>query len=290
MKPARFEYVRPQTLDEALSALASHADAKPLAGGQSLVPLLNLRMTRPAMLVDLNRIRELTGIRREGDHLVIGAMTRHRDLERSSLAVEACPLLAETARHIGHVAIRNRGTVGGSVAHADPAAEWPVALLALGAELVVAGPGRRRTVAARDFFVSYFTTVLAPDELLVEIRVPCHGRQGAGWAFAEVARRSGDFALVCCAATLQLDRDGRCAAASLALGGVGATPVLARSTASLLGRRLSGSEIAAVARAVAGEMEPETDLHASAAHRRGLAEHLAAETLSAALRRAGGED
>jgi carbon-monoxide dehydrogenase medium subunit len=210
VKPPPFAYHRPGSLDEALALLAEDADAKPLAGGQSLVPMLNFRLARPSALVDLNGIEELSGLRVEDGALVVGAMTRQWDLEHGA---ETHPLLREALSFVGHTATRCRGTVGGSLVHADPTAELPVCAVALGAELVVAGPGGRRVVPAEQFFLSVFMTALEPGELLVEVRFPI---PDGGWAFEEHAHRHGDFAVVCVA--LAGDR--------IALGGVGATPVL----------------------------------------------------------------
>jgi aerobic carbon-monoxide dehydrogenase medium subunit len=210
VKPAPFAYHRPSSLAEALALLAESPDAKPLAGGQSLVPMLNFRLGRPAALVDLNRIEELVGIRVEDGTLVVGAMTRQWDLEHSA---DTHPLLREALGFVGHTATRCRGTVGGSLVHADPTAELPVCALALGAELVVDGPAGRRVVSAEEFFVSVFMTALEPGELLVEARFP---RADGGSAFEEHAHRHGDFAVVCVAV----------AGDRVALGGVGATPVL----------------------------------------------------------------
>jgi aerobic carbon-monoxide dehydrogenase medium subunit len=210
VKPAPFEYHRPTALDEALALLAELPEAKPLAGGQSLVPMLNFRIARPSALVDLGGVGELAGIRLEDGAFVVGAMTRQWDLERSD---EAHPLLREALAYVGHTATRCRGTVGGSLVHADPTAELPVCALALGAEFVVAGRDERRTIRAEDFFVSVFTTALEPGELLVEVRFPppitC-------WAFEEHAHRHGDFAVVCVAV----------AGERVALGGLGPTPIL----------------------------------------------------------------
>jgi carbon-monoxide dehydrogenase medium subunit len=210
VKPAPFEYHRPDSVEEALALLAADPDAKPLAGGQSLLPMLNFRLARPSALVDLNRIEELAGIRVEHGTLVVGAMTRQWDLER---AANAYSLLREALGFVGHTATRCRGTVGGSLVHADPTAELPVCAVALGAELVVAGPTGRRIVPAEDFFVSVFTTALEPGELLVEVRFP---EPDGGSAFEEHAHRHGDFAVVCVAVVGE----------RIALGGVGATPVL----------------------------------------------------------------
>jgi carbon-monoxide dehydrogenase medium subunit len=206
VKPAPFEYFRPTALDEALALLAEHEDAKPLAGGQSLVPMLNFRLARPAGLVDLAAIDELAGIRIEDDALVVGAMTTQWDLEHSPAAF---PLLCEALAHVGHTATRCRGTVGGSLVHADPTAELPVCALALGAEFVTS----RRVIPADEFFVSVFTTALEPGELLVEVRFPEPAGPGR---FLEHAHRHGDFAVVCVAR----------AGDRVALGGVGPTPVL----------------------------------------------------------------
>jgi aerobic carbon-monoxide dehydrogenase medium subunit len=206
VKPAPFEYHRPGSLGEALALLAENEDAKPLAGGQSLVPILNFRLARPAALVDLGAIEELAGIRVEDGALVVGAMTRQWDLEH---APEAFPLLREALAFVGHTATRCRGTVGGSLVHADPTAELPVCALALGAEMVT----NRRTIPAEEFFVSVFTTALEPGELLVEVRFP---RPDGPTVFAEHAQRHGDFAVVCVARVG--DR--------VAVGGVAATPVL----------------------------------------------------------------
>jgi carbon-monoxide dehydrogenase medium subunit len=206
VKPAPFAYHRPSTIEEALVLLADNEDAKPLAGGQSLVPMLNFRLARPSVLVDLGGIDELAGIRVRNGALVVGAMTRQWDLEQSP---DAFPLLREALAFVGHTATRCRGTVGGSLVHADPTAELPVCALALGAELVT----DRRTIQAEEFFVSVFTTALEPGELLVEVRFPV---PSGPTAFAEHAHRHGDFAVVCVAV----------AGERIAIGGVGPTPVL----------------------------------------------------------------
>jgi aerobic carbon-monoxide dehydrogenase medium subunit len=206
VKPVPFEYSRPETLEEALALLAAHEDAKPLAGGQSLVPMLNFRLARPAVLVDLGEIDELAGVRVDDGALVVGAMTRQWDLEHSPAAP---PLLREALAYVGHTATRCRGTVGGSLAHADPTAELPVCALALGAELVTS----RRVIPAEEFFVSVFTTALEPDELLVEVRFPA---PAGPTAFLEHSHRHGDFAVVCVAR----------AGDRIAVGGVGPIPML----------------------------------------------------------------
>ena len=198
-----------------------------LAGGQSLVPLLNFRLVRPAYLVDLNEIAGLDGIRLDDGHLAIGAMTRQRAVETSGLVRQRCPLLAEAMPQIGHVQIRNRGTIGGSLAHADPAAELPAVVAALDGELVLRSARGQRMLKPEQFFVAYLTTAAEPDELLVEVRLPAMPPR-TGSAFLEVSRRHGDFALVGVAATVTLDADGVCTGGALALTGVGPTPVVAR--------------------------------------------------------------
>ncbi len=290
MKPASFRYFDPRSVEEALELLAQHGDdAKVLAGGQSLVPMMNLRLARPACLIDLNRIAALDYLREEDGALVVGAMTRQRSVETSELVRARNPLLAEAVGQIGHIPIRNRGTVGGSLAHADPAAEWPALALALDATLLVRSSQGERRVAARDFFVGPLTTCLEPAELLAEVRVP-HLAPGAGWAFVELSRRFGDFALVGVAVRLSLQA-GVCAGAAIALTGVGGGPVRAEKAEGLLrGERPSAALFEQAARAVAEEIEPDADLHASADYRRRLAQVLTRRALDEAQRRAKGDD
>jgi aerobic carbon-monoxide dehydrogenase medium subunit len=288
MKPAAFEYHDPRTAEEALALLAQYGDeAKALAGGQSLVPLMNFRLARPARLVDLNLIGELSYLRVERGTLRIGAMTRQRELERASLVAEGWPLLAEATRYIGHAQIRNRGTVGGSLAHADPAAELPAVMAALDAELVIQGRDGTRTVQSEEFFLSYLTTALAPDELLVETRVPALPPR-TGWAFVEVSRRHGDFALVGVAALLTLDTDGMIQAARLAFTGAAPTPVrAARAEALLVGERPAEPLFREAGLLASADLEPEDDLHASADYRREVGGVLARRALVQAAARAG---
>ena len=285
MKPPRFDYVLPRSLDEALSVLAEHGDqAKVLAGGQSLVPLLNFRLVRPAYLVDLNEVPGLDGIRLDGGRLAIGAMTRQRLAETSALVRERCPLMAEAMPQIGHVQIRNRGTVGGSLAHADPAGELPAVVAALDGELVLRSRRGERRLTPQQFFVAYLTTAVEPDELLVEARVPVAPPR-TGTAFMEVSRRHGDFALVGVAVTLTLDDAGVCKACSLAITGVGPTPVVPREAAgALVGVKPSPDAFENVARRVAGALTPDSDLHASSDYRK----HLAGVLTQRALARAAG--
>ena len=289
MKPPPFEYHDPSSVEEALALLREHGDeAKALAGGQSLVPLLNFRLARPRHLVDLNRIPSLDYIREDDGAVAVGAMTRQRAVERSPLVRERCPLLAEAMPLVGHFQIRNRGTVGGSLAHADPAAELPAVVTALGGALVARRAGGQRVLPAERFFVAYLTTALAPDELLVEARFPAPPPR-SGSAFLEVSRRHGDFALVGVAAVVTLDEGGVLTHAALALTGVGPTPVLAEAAAQLLvGDRPTPRAFEAAAREVSGGLRPDADLHASAEYRRHVAGVLARRALARAVERAGG--
>jgi carbon-monoxide dehydrogenase medium subunit len=291
MKPPAVDYAAPGTVGEALSLLAQHeGDAKILAGGQSLMPLLNMRLARPGLLVDLGRVPGLDYIREVDGGLAIGAMTTQRTVERSPLVASRNPLLHAAVRLIAHPQIRNRGTIGGSIAHADPAAECPAIALAMGAELRVAGPGeaaRERTIAAADFFVTYLTTALAPTELLREVRFPALP-DGTGWSFMEVARRHGDFALAGAVATLALDRSGRCADARLVLFGVGSTPLRARAVEDALrDEKPSPALFERAAEKVSLVVaEPLSDVHASAEYRQHLARVLARRSLAEAAGRA----
>ena len=289
MKPPRFDYVLPRGVEEALSVLAQHGEqAKVLAGGQSLVPLLNFRLVRPAYLVDLNDVAGLDGIRVADGWLCIGAMTRQRAVETSALVRERCPLLAEAMPQIGHTQIRNRGTIGGSLAHGDPAAELPAVVAALGGELVLQSARGRRVLTPEQFFVGYLTTAAAPDELLVEVRLPVTPPR-TGSAFLEVSRRHGDFALVGVAVTLTIDEAGVCTAGAIALTGVGPTPVVAREAArALVGARLAPAAFEEAGSRVAAGVEPDGDLHASSEYRKHLASVLTRRALARAAERAGG--
>jgi carbon-monoxide dehydrogenase medium subunit len=287
MKPPRFDYEAPSSLAEALALLRQHGDeAKVLAGGQSLVPLLNFRLVRPRVLVDLNELPGLAGIREADGTLVIGAMTRQREAETSALVRERCPLLAEAMPQIGHAQIRNRGTVGGSLAHADPAAELPAVVAALGGELVLRSGSGERTLPASQFFVTYLTTALEPGELLVELRLPLTP-PGSGSAFMEISRRHGDFALVGVAATVTLDGAGTCTRAAIALTGVGPTPVVAGDAAkALVGVRPTSEAIADAAMVAAAGLAPDRDLHASREYRTHVAGVLTRRALERAVERA----
>jgi CO/xanthine dehydrogenase FAD-binding subunit len=257
-------------------------DAKVLAGGQSLMPMLNFRLARPAALVDLNRIPSLAYVREEDGILAFGAMTRQRTIEFSPVVAQRLPLLREATRWVGHLPIRSRGTIGGSIAHADPSAEYPAVLTALDGEVVAQGPRGRRTLKPRELFESYLTTSLAPDELLVEVRLPSTPA-GAGWAFEEFARRHGDFAIVGIAAMIIRD-DARCVAARLAAAGVSPVPVRLRAAEEILERDgLDDAALEAAAARAAELVAPDADVHASAEYRRHLTRVLTARALRRAV-------
>jgi len=287
VKPPPFEYHSPSSLDEAIGLLARLGDeAKIIAGGQSLMPLLALRLARPAYLVDLNRVGGLSKIAAPNGGLVMGAMVRQRAAERSGLVRERCPLLADALPRIGHPAIRNRGTVGGSLAHADPAAELPAVALALETKLVARSARGERILSASEFFVGHFTTALEPDECLVEIRFPAWP-DGAGCAFEEASRRHGDFAMVGVAALLRIDSGGNVVDPRIVLTGVGGTAVRAVDAEALLRGARAGREAfeAAGERAVR-DLEPPSDLHASRAYRRHVARVLVRRALEQSAERA----
>jgi carbon-monoxide dehydrogenase medium subunit len=289
MKPPSFEYAAPTTVAEAVSLLQQHGDeAKILAGGQSLMPLLNMRFARPTALIDLRQVAGLDGIREEKGGLAIGAMTTKRAVERSQLVRSRQPLLHEATLWIAHPQIRNRGTVGGSMAHADPAAEYPAVALALDAEFRAAGPGGERSVPAEDFFVTYLTTALDENEVLVEVRVPAL-RERTGWSIQEVARRHGDFAMVGAAITVTLGGKGRCSDARIVLFGVGPTPLRARKAEQVVAGEALGESVLAEAGRIADEEidEPLSDVHASSEYRRALAQVLTRRGLAEAAGRAG---
>ena len=286
MKPASFDYIAADSLDMAIAALAAAgADAKIIAGGQSLVPMLNFRLLRPSILVDINRIPGLAFIVETDNDIRIGALTRHHQLEMSPVIARHLPVLSCAMTHVAHLAIRNRGTIGGSLAHGDPAAELPMMALLLDAELHIASASGKRTVAARDFFLDALTVDLAGGDIVTEIALPKLPPQ-TGWGFEEVARRHGDFALAAVAATLTVS-GGAIAQARIALTGVGATALRAAAAEALLvGHVLEPGLISHVIDAVRAAIEPETDLHASADYRRHLAGVLTGRALAAAWHRA----
>ncbi|WP_419948051.1 FAD binding domain-containing protein [Candidatus Palauibacter sp.] len=296
MKPPPFEYVAAADLDEALAALADTSlETRPLAGGQSLVPMLNFRLAVPERLVDLNRVEELARVEEKGDGgLRLGAMTRQRQLEHDPLIARRVPLLAEAAPFIAHPQIRSRGTVGGSVAHADPAAELPAVLLTLGARVHIArrsrdgesGARMERTLDLGDFFLGPFFSALEPDELLTAIDVPA-AAVGEGSAFDEVARRRGDYALVGVAARLRLGSGGICREAAISLVNGGSTPsLMVEAAEALVGAEPTPDAIAGAAAVCAETAEPAADMHGSEAYRRHLIRVLTGRVVSRAAERA----
>lgn len=286
MKPPAFEYLAASSVDEAVAVLAAHeGEAKIIAGGQSLVPMLNFRLLAPSVLVDINRIPELSGIEADGEDLRVGALTRHHALETSELVRERLPVLAEAMKHVAHLAIRNRGTIGGSLAHADPAAELPMMAVLLEARITVAGPDGSHEIDAADLFEAALSTTLGEDQMVTAVRFPALPA-GHGWGFEEVAQRAGDFALAA-AAAIVTRRGESCGEVRLALMGVGETPLRITDAEKLLsGRALDAAALDDVAAAVAGAIEPMSDLHASADYRRHLARVLSKRVLTQAWERA----
>jgi len=290
MKPAPFEYQAPSSLDAALDLLSDRGgDAKVLAGGQSLIPVMNFRLAEPALLVDINKLAELDFIRRSADGgLEVGALTRQRRVERDPLVAEAAPLLHETIPFIAHPQIRNRGTFGGSLAHADPAAELPAIAVALRARFRLRKAGGDRWVNAADFFGGLFTTSLEPDEILVEVAIPPMPAH-TGWSFLEIARRHGDYAQIGVAALVTLDDAGLCREARLVYLSAGDVPIEAREAAGLLaGQEISPEAITAAAEKAAQEIRPFSDLHATADFKRHLARVITGRALRKAVERVNG--
>lgn len=289
MKPPPFEYYNPTTVDEALSLLAEHGyDAKPLAGGQSLIPIMNFRLAQPAVLVDLNNISELSYIQPdEGGGLRLGAMTRHQQVEHDPLIAERAPLIFEAMPKIATSQIRSRGTFGGSIAHADPSAELVAVSVALGGRFRLRSQSGEREAAASEFFLGMFTTLLEPQELLVEATFPAMPAR-TGWALMEVARRPHDFALVGVAAVLSLDDQERCQDTRIVFLSVGDGPVTAHHAAEVLRGQVPTPELmrAAAETAAADDIDPSSDIHASAAYRRHLVKVLTRQALELAFERA----
>ncbi len=288
MKPAPFRYVAARALDEALQLKAAHGEeARFLAGGQSLVPTMNFRLSQPALLIDINPLTELAGMRKCGlDRVRIGALTRYRELERDPAVAPILPLVDEALPHIAHPQIRNRTTIGGNLAHADPASEMPAIILALGGRLRAQSVKGERWIAAADFFTGALSTALEPDEMLVEVELPtAPSRSGA--CFMEMARRHGDFALVGVACMLRLDEDGRCGEARIGLCNAGDTPMFAaQASQSLVGGKLGAAEIGTAAALVQRDIDPPGNIHASKEFQRHLAGVLTARALAAANERA----
>ena len=286
MKPPPFDYSKAESVEDAVSLLARHrGGAKLLAGGQSLVPMLNFRLVQPSLLVDVNHIPGLSGIDEGDGRVTFGALVRHRQIEVSETVRDRFPVLRAAVRHVAHLAIRNRGTLGGSLAHADPAAELPMMALLLDATLEISGPAGSRRLAARDFFHSALSTDLGDAEMLTRVELPFLP-PGTGWGFEEVARRAGDFALAAAAATLTLD-GGTVSEARLAVMGAHDTPLrIPAAEALLAGEPASRDAMDAAARVARNAVEPYDDLHASAGFRRHLVEVLARRALESAARRA----
>jgi aerobic carbon-monoxide dehydrogenase medium subunit len=270
--PAAFDYVRAGSAEEAVSLIGQHGeDAKFLAGGHSLLPLMKLRLAQPSVLVDIGRLTDLSYIRDGGDHIAIGSLTRHRDIETSDLLHEHAPLLAHAASHVGDPQVRHRGTIGGSIAHADPASDLPATTLALGATYVAQGPNGTREIEAGNFYEGFLTSSLSPDEMLTEIRVP--KMQGAGWSFQKFNRRAQDWAIVGVAAWRRNGDSG------VALVNMGSTPILATSVSSALA---GGASIADAAEQAGAEADPQADLNASVEYRQHLAKVLVRRALTEA--------
>jgi CO/xanthine dehydrogenase FAD-binding subunit len=280
MKPPPFDYMDPRSLDEAVGLLAEHGeDGKILAGGQSLVPLLNFRLAQPSVIVDVNRVVELSYLRRRDGRLRIGAMCRQTRLEQSPVAREGWGLLGDALALIAHPQIRNRGTVGGSAAHADPAAELPVAFSALEARFTARSSRGERVLDADEFFVTHLTTALEPDELLVEVEVPPVA-EGTGHAFTEYSRRHGDFALGGAAVLYTKNGDGSCTDARIAMLGAADTPLRAREAeAALRGQKLDDDVAAEAAKLAARDIEPTGDIHGSSSYRKRLIEAMVRRAL-----------
>jgi aerobic carbon-monoxide dehydrogenase medium subunit len=272
MIPAKFDYEVAESVEQAIDLLGSHGDAKLLAGGHSLLPLMKLRFARPELVVDIGRLRDLSYVREDGDRIAIGALTRHHDVENDSLLQDQCGILAYTASQVGDPAVRHRGTIGGSAAHGDPASDLPTVLLALDAELVVRGPEGERTIAARDFFAGFLETALAPQEVLTEVRVP--KLDGAGWSYQKFNRRAQDWATVGVAAVRE---NG---GARIALTNMGSTPLRATAVEEAL---RAGADAAAAAERAAEGTSPPSDVNGSAEFRQHLVRVLVRRALEEAI-------
>ena len=287
MIPAQFDYQAPKTLNEAINLLAQHPDdAKILAGGHSLIPAMKLRLAQPALLVDIGRIKDLSYIREDGNQILIGATTTHYQMESSELLKNICPLLPECASQIGDVQVRNKGTVGGSLAHADPAGDWPAAIIALRGNMVVTGPSGDRVIAADDFFVDLLTTAMQPSEILREIRI--EKPQGRfGQSYQKVPHPASGFAVVGVAVTLNLGSDGSCQSSGVGITGVASKAYRAAGVESALAnKKLDESAIAAAASHAVDGVDANSDLHASGDYRRQLAQVHTRRAIAAAVARA----
>ena len=288
MYPAPFEYFAPGTIDEALELLSRYGeDAKILAGGQSLLPMMKLRIANPRFLIDVNRISALTGIRDAGDRLVIGAMCRHAEVAASPVVRERLPLMIDAAQQTADVQVRNRGTIGGSLAHADPAGDWPAALLTLDASVTMTGPRGSRTVPLRDFIVDAYTTQLAADEMLTEVAVPFPAA-GSGGAYLKFEKRAGDFAVASVGVQVQVTRERQCAGVAIGLGALGPAPVRAEAAeARLRGQAPSAQLLAEAQQLVRDAAQPFADTRGSVEYKRHLAGVLFRRAFDSALARAG---
>jgi carbon-monoxide dehydrogenase medium subunit len=289
MKPPKFDYYDPRSLDEALALLDRHSDdAKVLAGGQSLMPLLNMRLARPSIVVDINQIEELNYVRASDDGIAIGAIARQRALQTEKLIAERVPILREGAYYIAHPQIRSRGTICGSIAHADPAAELPALALALDAEMILTSAKAARTVGAKAFFQSFFTTALKANEILTEVHFPAPPKDSA-WSVLEISRRHGDFAIAGIIAGLVLESNREVIAhARLVYFGVGATPIrVTAAEEALIGQAASESAFEAAAQSAKQGIDPTSDIHATEEYRRALAATLTKRALRAALQKLG---
>jgi len=287
MASADFDYLAVSSYDEAVEALANGGEeAKVLSGGQSLVPMMNLRLVRPELLVDLNPIGAAPPSV-DGTMLVMGGLTRHRTLLEAATVRRYCPLLADAVRYVGNVRVRNRGTLGGSLAHADPTSELGACALVLGAEVVVQGPRGSRTIPAHEFFVSYLTTSIAPGEVVTDIRVPLKGRH-EGWGFSEMVRRTADLAIVAAAAKVVLEEDGTARHVALSFAGVGERVISAQDDIlqSLVGSMGDDQALGSAAAGAAAALRPSSDVHASGEYRRRVAGVLARRVLRSAFDRA----
>jgi CO/xanthine dehydrogenase FAD-binding subunit len=281
MKPAPFDYVRPDTLAEACALLAGDEDARLIAGGQTLVPMLAMRLARPARLIDILRLPELAGIREESVAVVVGATTRQAHAERDPVIRASVPMLARVLPWVGHPPTRNRGTVGGSIANADPSAEIPLVAVTLGADIILATPHGPTSMPADDFFIGPMLTTIGLGECVSAIRFPVWPQPRIGVGFFEISARRSDFAFVAAAAQVALDEDGRCLDAALGVGGVGDRP-LRLDVSSLVGTELDAQSIAAAVNAASDNLEAMSDLHASAAYRRRVARVLCIRALEQA--------
>ncbi|QQK74719.1 xanthine dehydrogenase family protein subunit M [Salicibibacter cibarius] len=287
MKPAHFEYLKPITPDELYNQLSFYGeDAKIMAGGQSLVPIMNMRLSTPKYIIDINHIEDFSYIKLDGDHIAIGALTRQTEVENSSIVEKYCPLLQEAIRYVGHAQIRNMGTIGGTIAHADPSAEVPCVLSTLRGEIVVANVEEERVVSPEEFFLTYMLSSLEPTEVIKEIRIPILSKD-SGYAFEEIARRDGDFAILEAIAVIDLNENGQVAAAKIGVGGAGPTPEILEDVEDfVVGKELTDNVLDDACEQIKDILEPDSDLHGSAEYRKDLASVLVKRALETALTRA----